>query len=206
MQLPEPLSTKINDIVSFIKNADEKTRYYIFGGILVVILILDYLILMGPQIARFTKISGEIKSLRTQIELTKSNLLRLTQYREEVRQLNEDIEKGQIKIRSREGVPLILESISRIAGNSGVTIDQIIPNPGGQNEILQNDERKYYSLPINIIGKCDYHDLGRFLNALEKGDILFKVKTFNIISQRGMKTQDVEITLNTIVSDDIEKE
>jgi len=39
MQLPEKLSLKIEAVVSFVKNADEKTRYYIFGGVLIFILI-----------------------------------------------------------------------------------------------------------------------------------------------------------------------
>jgi Tfp pilus assembly protein PilO len=206
MQLPEPALSKINEIVSFVKNADEKTRYYIFGGVLLFVLILDYVVLMGPQISRLTNLSGEIQSLNTQIDLTKNNLLRLTQYRDEVKKLKDNIEEGQVKIRSREGVPLILESVARMAGGSGVVVDEISPIPEQQAEILKNDERKYYSLPIKINAKSSYHDFGRFIYMIEKGDILFKIKSFSIVPNHGSKLQEVEIVLDTIVYDVLAEE
>jgi len=202
MKIPEPISSKLNDAIVFVKNADEKTRYYIFAGVLVFVLILDYLVLMGPQLATMTKTKSQIQIVGDDVTRTKNDLLRLNQYREEVKNLKKQIKQGQMKIRPREGVPLILERISRMATDSSVKVDQISPRAEGQELLLENDERKYYSLPVEITAVSDYHDFGRFLNVIERTDILFIVDSFSIIQGGASKVQSVKVTLKTIVYDE----
>ncbi|MBU0469400.1 MAG: type 4a pilus biogenesis protein PilO [Candidatus Omnitrophica bacterium] len=192
-----------NKISSYIESVDEKVIYYILGGILFSVFLLDYFVLMRPQIASLSKIGPEIRSLSEDIKKAKDDILRSKQYELEVAKISDDVAKSNAKLKFKEEVPLILENISRMADDNGVKIDQIMPDAQDQQILLENEERRYYSLPIFIKATSGYHDFGRFLSELERGDIFFKVSSFGIISSRGEKKHLVEITLDAVVYEEL---
>ncbi|HBG61050.1 MAG: hypothetical protein A2Y03_11310 [Omnitrophica WOR_2 bacterium GWF2_38_59] len=192
-----------NKISSYIESVDEKVIYYILGGILFSVFLLDYFVLMRPQIASLSKISPEIRLLSEDINKAKDDILRSKQYQVQVERLRADVAKSNAKLKFKEEVPLILENISRMADDNGVKIDQIMPDVQDQKILLENDERRYYGLPILIKARSGYHDFGRFLSQLERGDIFFKVSSFGIISSRGEQKHSVEIVLDAVVYEEL---
>ena len=64
-----------NKISSYIESVDEKVIYYILGGILFSVFLLDYFVLMRPQIASLSKISPEIRLLSDDINKAKDDIL-----------------------------------------------------------------------------------------------------------------------------------
>ncbi len=205
MDIKAQFNGKLRDFMAFIKNADEKTLYYIFGGVLVFVLILDYLILMRPQINALTRASSQISVLQQEISTTENHLLRLNNYRDEIKKLKEDIERSQFRIRSREEVAVILERISRLANEYNIKIDQIKPETGSQKSLLKSSDREYFNLPFSFQGSCDFHQFGKFLAKLEQDEIFFKAASFNIIPTDDLKKQDIKVTINTIVYDEKKK-
>lgn len=195
-----------NKISAYIESVDEKVIYYVLGGILFSIFLLDYFVLMRPQISSLSKISPEINLLSGDIQKAKDDILRSKQYELEVEKLREDVAKSNAKLKFKEEVPLILANISRIADENGIKIDQIMPDTQGQRVLLENNERRYYSLPIFIKARSGYHDFGRFLNQLESGDIFLKVSSFGVVSSRGEKKHLVEVTLGAVIYEELKSE
>ncbi|MCA9406954.1 MAG: hypothetical protein KC684_10475, partial [Candidatus Omnitrophica bacterium] len=60
-------------IREFLEKVDQKQLYYIFGGIVLFVFLLDYFLLMRPQINSLNKINPEIIKLRKQIDDAKTN-------------------------------------------------------------------------------------------------------------------------------------
>jgi len=178
---------------------DDKTLYYIFGGILLLVFLLDYFVLMRPQLATLTKINPELKILSTDIEKAKVEITKLDQYKKEVVRMEDAIKKENEKVEPREEVPLILEHVSRLANTNGVKINQIMPNVIDSEIVLENNERVYYLLPIEIEAKAGYHNLGRFINTIEQGEIFLKVKKLTIAAVANTKEHSIKLTLDAIV-------
>ncbi len=178
---------------------DAKSRYYIFIGILVLALLLDYLILMKPQLAALAKILPEVKILRQDIQKAREDIQKLDSYQKEVARLKNGITQAHQQIKSKEDVPLILERISRLANQNGVKIDQIMPFNQGQEVLLEDNQRVYFSLPILLEARSGYHDLGRFLNQLENDDISVNVSTFTIGAGSDTRYHVVKLNFEAIV-------
>lgn len=183
---------------------DAKMFYVILGVALLAVFLLDYFLLMSPQLNTLTKINPEIKQLQEDITKAKNNSQRLPQYEGQVVQLEADIKQENTKVELRDEVPLILEHISRIASENKVKINQIMPNVIDSEIVLENDERIYYDLPIDIEAKAAYHNVGRFVNAIEKGPIFLSVGELTVAAIEGRKQLSVKITFDALVYDEIE--
>ena len=95
----------------------------------------------------------------------------------------------------------LLQEISDLANKNDIKIAQIRPSreAAGQKQPYGTD--KYIPLFINLEMTCDYHSLGRFINALENARILMVVQEFKIQTQSAdyMK-QKVTLVLRTYVT------
>ncbi|MGE0269003.1 MAG: type 4a pilus biogenesis protein PilO [Candidatus Omnitrophota bacterium] len=178
---------------------DDKTLYYIFGGVLLLVFLLDYFVLMRPQLATLTKINPELKILAVDIDKAKGEIMKLDQYQKEVARLEGVIKKENEKVEPREEVPLILEHVSRLANDNGVKINQIMPNVIDSEIVLENNDRVYYALPIEIEARAGYHNLGRFIDVIERGEIFLKVTKLTIASSTNTKEHSIKLTLGAIV-------
>ena len=85
-----------------------------------------------------------------------------------------------LRVRPIQEVPAILSTISSIAKEYGVIIDQLVPEKSQQEDLTVAADGKYYALPILIKAHCGYHMFGHFLNKLEKEDMAFILKDFII--------------------------
>lgn len=185
--------------IEAIKNMDDKTRYYIFGGILFVVFLLDYFLLMKPQIDSLNKINPEVSLLVEDIQKIESDILRLPNYQKKVAKLVKEVEAVDLKLRVKEEAPLLMERISRFALDNNIHVTQMIPLPDQMEVVLENKQRKYFSMPIQVEALGSYHDIGRFLNTIEVKDISLHVVNCTISSGVKEKKHSVKMTINAIV-------
>lgn len=190
------MKEKISGIISKI---DEKNRHYFLIGALVFIFLLDYFILMRPQLDTLTKISPEIKLLSQDLEKAREDIQKLGFYQGEVKRLEGQVAQTSQTIKSKEEVSIILEQISRMANQNNIRIDQIMPSIEEQKMLLKDKNRTYYALPILVQAKSGYHDFGRFLNQLEKNDLFLYVTSFSIISGEDVRAHALKMNLQAIV-------
>ena len=182
---------------------DDKALYIIFGVVLLAVFLLDYFFLMRPQLNTLTKINPEIKILQEDITKARNDITRVGQYQDQVQQYKSKIDVENTKVELRDEVPLILEHISRIADDHKVKINQIMPNVIDSEIVLENDERIYYDLPIDLEARASFHDLGRFVNAIEQGPIFLKVGELTIAGIENRKQLSIKVTFDALVFDEI---
>ncbi len=206
MKIPEKLAPILEQISMKINSLDDKSRYYLFGFVLLSVFILDYFAFMSPQLAALRKITPQISITKSDIETLKHDQKSLPEYRLEIDALKEKVDIAQIKVRSRNEVPLILEAISNTASKNKIRIDEIMPKPDDQVKLIGDNDRQYYSLPIVLEAKSSYHDFGRFLNQVEQGNIFLTVKDFTIRNLPDSKMNSIKLTLLAIVYEKMTKE
>lgn len=197
------MGLKNNETVAkLLEKVNEKNFYYIFGGVLLCIFLLDYFILMRPQLNALAKINPEIKTIQDDLKKAESDIENKSGYEKQISSLSGQLDEIQLKVRPREEVPLILERISMLANKNNIRIDQIMPASEDMEIVLDNNERTYYSLPILIDAKGSYHNFGRFLNDVEYTDIYIRMGTFNISSVRGTRMHSIKLMLEAMVFDE----
>ncbi|MCD4781481.1 MAG: type 4a pilus biogenesis protein PilO [Candidatus Omnitrophica bacterium] len=197
---------KLNKYVEMLQNIDEKNRYYLFIGVLLLIFLLDYFVFIGPQLGTLMGLSPKISILNDDIQRVENDFKRIEDYRIQVKELKETLAEIRKNIKLREDVPNILEKISFLADKNGIKIDRIMPEPDDQTEILEKDKKVYYYLPIYIEARSTYHNFGRFLSSLEQEEIFIKTSTFSLASSSNIKEHTLKLTLLTIIVEDAKED
>ena len=186
-------------VVTKLQDMDPKNWYYVFAAIILLIFVADYFLLMSPQLGTLSKMNPEIKKLSDNLKKTKTDMARITQYKDQVQDLQHQVDQLRLRVRTKQEVPYIIEKVSRMAHKNDFKIDQIMPNMLQENVLLEHAERTYFDLPILIEARSTYHDFGRFINALESDDTFFKVDEFTVAAMSGSRLNEVKMTLKTIV-------
>lgn len=198
------MSIKIPEqISSVVSKMDGKNRYYVFIGILVAVFLLDFFLLMNPQLGALRKISPEIKALSENIRKGKEDIERLNTYRASLEDISQKFSEANLKVKSRNEVSLILEHIAYVASETGVKIDQIMPDILGQELLAENDQRKYYDLPIYMEARSSYHDFGRFLEKIEQNDVSLRVGAFSVVATNDTRSHALKLTFKATIFEDI---
>jgi type IV pilus assembly protein PilO len=173
---------------------------YVFIGLLVLVFILDFFLLMHPQISTLTKIGPEIEQLQKDIDKVKDDSGRINDYKKTVENLRSKADILNLSVKSKSEFPIILERVSTIASENGIKIDQIIPNTEKQELLLDKNNRKYYSLPINVDAEGGYHNLGRFINKIENDAVALQVGSFTLASSAAsLKNHKIKMVLQATV-------
>lgn len=151
-------------------------RYGIFGGVILAVFILDYFTLMALQRMFIKSVETKIEKLKTDIDGINSSKQRINQMRQSLESSRRELVDFSKKIRSLSDIPAILDDISRIANDSGVKLDQLMPMKEKQELLTKGDEVSIIGLPITIEAHTTYHLFGRLLDRLEKANLYFSVK------------------------------
>ena len=196
----------LEKIPEIIAKLDEKNRYYILGGILLGIFLLDYFLVMQPQLATLRSLNPKISLLAKDIRSAEDSIHQYTKYQKDLTNLKE---KGTVvneRIISKEEVPMVMEKISRMANKSGVKIDQIMPLKGSEAVLMKNNDGKYSALPIQVEARSGYHDFGRFINQLENSEIFLSVANFSFAADASdTLRQAARLTVKIVVFDKTDK-
>ncbi len=190
----------LDKIISGLPQINEKNRNYVMGGILLAVFAVYYFIVMQPQLAALRALNPEITIFKEDLRKAKDDIGRLNLYLRQVNELDETVKVLGGQVRSKEEVHLILESISVLANEDRIRVEQMAPVFDGQQQLLKTKEGIYYSLPITMDVRGGYHDFGRFLNDIENNQVSLKVKKFSIVAspQDNLK-HVIKLTLDAII-------
>ncbi len=189
-------------VLSILPKIDEKNRYFFLGGVLLVIFVVDYFLIMQPQLRTLMTLNPKVELLTRDSRQAISDIKKISDYQTQVATFKEKMKIVGSKILLKEEIPAILENISRLANDSRVRINQIMPLKESQEAVLSNDEGTYYSLPILVNARGGYHDLGRFFNQLEKSKIFMSILNFDIAANNESTVQhSAKITIKVFILD-----
>jgi len=190
-------------ITSTLEKIEGNNRYYVLVGFMALVFLLDYFALMSPQLAAFNKINPEIKGVSDKIKKARTDMKKLDTYQSDLEKLSKKFEEANLKVKSRDEVPVLLEQIAITADESGVKIDQIMPDTLDQELLTENSQRRYYDLPIYMEARSSYHNLGRFLNKLNQNDISLRIGAFTIVATDDLRYHMVKLTFKATVYEEI---
>lgn len=166
-----------------LKDLKENKTYQIIGGVIAVYIvgaIIFYFAAIAPKI-------GTIKELKVQIFEKRAFLSKAGS----VEKQKEKIEKAKIRIKEIEGnisyyekklptekdIPDLLQYLSDIATETDVKLLEIEK----RQEIRREQEQTLYvTVPLKLILKGGYHNIGFFISKLENADRFMKIEGLEI--------------------------
>jgi len=186
--------------LSLLNTLNEKNPYLVILGLLCVVLVADYFLIMQFQIGTLGSLDEKMAGVRKNVDESEENIQRFAAFQNELKRLRAKYEKIDRRVHGKDELPLIMENISRIANNNNLRVGKMMPNTADLESIMKNNDGQYFSIPIQVEAKSDYHNFGRFLNQLENEQIFMRVPEFVIRAGRDDQTRhDIELTLHAIV-------
>jgi len=174
----------LSQIIVYFNKLSDQLRYSILAGVVVVIIILDAVFLVWPQIGAIFDVNDQIKKTSDDTQQVLVDRQRIGSLKVNLGKQHDQLSALQAKVRPIQEIPVILSTISSIAKEYGVKIDQMSPEYG-QLETLASPEGKYIGIPVMIKARCGYHNFGHFLNKVENADLFFMMDDF-IIENNGV--------------------
>ncbi|MFH1655607.1 MAG: type 4a pilus biogenesis protein PilO [Candidatus Omnitrophota bacterium] len=164
------------------------------------IILLDFFLIMKPQVRWAKDLNRKNKELKTYIDLTLTNFEAIAQLQERLQGSKEGVEDIEKRVPSEEDIPLILEDISTASNDTMIKIFQMKPMRQKKEEMLKSALGQYYRIPISIDAKGSYHSFGKFLSTLENSEIFMSVDYLEINpSAKDLRRHNISLTINTFI-------
>ena len=170
----------LTKILEYFNKLSDQVRYGLFGGVVFLIILLDVVFLVMPQISGIADVNDQIKKFSEDTRQVLVDKQRINQLKANLQKARNQLNALSLKVRPLQEVPAILSTISNSARKYGVKIDQLTPEKDHQEALTSDADGKYYALPIVVKARCGYHMIGRFLNKLENEDLYFIMQDFII--------------------------
>jgi len=189
-------------ILESFNKLNDQARYCAFVVVVFMIILLDVLLLVLPQMGSIANISDQIKKMSEDTEEVYADRGRANQLKKDLQKERLQLKALSIKVRPIQEMPVILSDISSIANEYGVKIDQLVPEKTQQEVLTTAADGKYYALPVVIKVRCGYHKFGHFLNKIENENMFFIMKDFIIQNdEKDTNAHLFSMTLEMILVD-----
>ena len=157
-------------------------RYKVIVGVVLLVgIVIEIFAVYGMQAGYLRTQDKKVKELRQLIEAYDRDSVRMP----EMKKTNERIQAESLALESiylgKDALPTILSALGEPAKKLGVKIES--------SQILKTEDAgtsfgyKFYYLPISLVIRTTYHQLGRFVNMLENGEIPLRVKSLRIAGE-----------------------
>lgn len=107
----------------------------------------------------------------------------------------------------QERVPALLDEVAAVARAQGLTVEMVRPpttppaKKGRQQAPSAETATEYAIIPVEILGWAGYHDVGRFLAALETAPPMYRVRTLVMeADRRSPERARVAVTVEASVA------
>ena len=161
--------------------SDEQRKLLIIAASAIVLLIVDIMFIVSPLMNKNADLKRQVVVVKAKlIELQKKiNLADAAKKRSE--ELRAELATYEKRFPREEEIPLFLEDLSKVAVASGIDISAIKPvTKAGLQAPPDAFMNLFHKIPIEISAKAGYHQIGRFINSLEKLERFIEIKDIQI--------------------------
>ena len=152
-----------------------------------------WLVLSVPQFMKMSSASAEVVNKKKLLAELDAGIQNFGQLEKEFSSLQKANRELHSKLPPLSEFPVILELVSSLAKRNNIKIISLEPQ-----KAVMHESQMYTIVPLFIDAYCSYHDLGRFVNALEYAPKFFKIQNFTITgAEADPKTQQVIMTVQT---------
>ena len=186
----------ITSLLARLKSNPKQMVIAVFAALIIVLLVY-FNFLLNPQIVYLFSSRSKLSQLNADLKSARNDIAKIGDMRKQVEMYNKKIGQYEKTLPTKEGIPSLLENLSEMAKSANMRIVGIVPVD--HNEPAASG-RAYKEMPIKIIAKAGYHELGRFLSSLENSDRFMKVIDMLVRADKASpKKHDVELMLVTYV-------
>lgn len=152
---------------------------------------------LPPQFGMVSNMSGEIKKLKADLNEARADIGERPSYKIALEESRGKYRYYQaLALAHEQEIPALLEMLSGMARESGVKIAGIKPLRGRES-FVEVAGSIYKEIPVQIIAKSGYHELGEFLERMEKAKKFVNIKDIRIESNASsIKKHDVELLIS----------
>jgi Tfp pilus assembly protein PilO len=172
----------VQQLLGKLKAMPPKYLFMALGFALMVLVAADVFFIARPQINSIVTLNSKARQLKTDIDTLSDNKLRLPKYRTNLDDALRQMKNFEAMIHREDTIPSVLKTISTLANEYSVKIDQLVPQKSDGVILVQNEDGKYKSLSILVRARSGYHDLGRFLNRLEQEHVFWQLEAMDVVA------------------------
>ncbi len=171
----------------------------ILGGVGLVLMGVVYLrFLFFPSLQKIGALQKEAREKSREVASIKQDFTKLPEIKNNIAKLRLKAEELEHNFPSEAELPNLLEHLSDVAEKADVKIVEI--SPGKSSPAMRKAPGAYQELPIVIMAKSGYHELGSFINQLENSERLFSVSGLSIKADPAdQRAHHVRLVLETFV-------
>ena len=131
-----------------------------------------------PQAAKTGRLSSELRILRTQVQKTRRELKQLPEMEKNRALLAAQYSVPAAAAPPEEQLPDLLEQIAQAARSAHVRI--IVLRPKQDLAQARAGASGYLEIPLELAATAGYHQVGRFLDELERSGTLVRLRELEI--------------------------
>ncbi|MFH2138819.1 MAG: type 4a pilus biogenesis protein PilO [Candidatus Omnitrophota bacterium] len=159
----------------------EKNQYLIAGILIVFVFLVFYVMFVFmPLVSRLMKLSAEEKQIMNQLKNAETVFADKNKLTEEVENIKKKISYYEKRLPQEINVPEVLDSLIKMGKDSGVVFISIEPLDVDEIKISEESEDSYLQVPIQLSLKAAYHNLGKFINLIERSGRFMEIDSFQI--------------------------
>ncbi len=190
----------MNPVLEKLKGLEARYLLMILAGIIAVFAALDYVLVMRLQLSLVDSFNSRIVQLNKDIVDLSTNKQRLVQYRAQLDLARQTRKRFDAMVHSKGDVPAVLNSVSSIANENGVKIDQVVPQDISTDPLVKNEDGQYYSMIIAVRVRCGYHQFGKFINQLERQRLFWQMEALEIAADpKDAQRQDIRMNMKILI-------
>ncbi|MEI6438114.1 MAG: type 4a pilus biogenesis protein PilO [Candidatus Omnitrophota bacterium] len=190
----------MNPALEKLKGLEARYLYMILFGIMFLLALLDFAVVMRLQLGLAASLDSRIEQLRKDITDLSTNKQRQAQFATQLGLARTARKNFEAMVHRKDDVPAVLNSISNIANEYKVKIDQLTPQPVSPTPLIQNEDGKYYAMTINVRINCGFHQFGRFINRLERERLFWQLDDFGIMADpKDITHQEVKMNMKILI-------
>lgn len=157
---------------------DPRQRRILIGLFSVVATVIWTQFFLIPQFSTAGRLGGELKKMRSQTDKAKRELSQLPELEKKIATLAAQHSMSIVEGSAEEQLPNLLDHIALAARTAQVRVISLKP----KQEIVQAPmgPSGYIEIPLELVGTAGYHQIGRFLAAVEGSSGLVRVKQLEI--------------------------
>ncbi len=190
----------MNPALEKLKELEVKYLYMILAGMIALFALVDFVLVMRVQLGLVRSLDAKIVQLDKDITDLSTNKQRLVQFKTQLELARMARKNFEAMVHRKDEVPVVLRSISSIANEYGVKIDQLTPQPISVAPLVVSEDGKYYSMNISVRISSGFHQFGRFLNRLECDRLFWQLDEFEIATDtKDIQRQEVKMNMKILI-------
>ncbi|RPH71157.1 MAG: pilus assembly protein PilO [Myxococcaceae bacterium] len=177
----------MDELIERVLKAPPLQRWGGLAGALVLITLLNYFLLISPELTKLEQQAAQQRALDSQLQEKSEIAQNLNERRREMDVLQQKLDEALSELPEAADLDELLAQLNEIGRKSGLEISTVEPTPEETAQI-------YVKIPIKMVLTGNYHEVAMFLQSLAN---LRRIVNVNNI-QLGSPTLKAEkVVLNT---------